>query len=82
MKLEENDGKLLLWFIAEARKRGVAHLKMEINGGLFEVVLSPEPQVELSQKEREVLLDSPDVSESRKRELQQEIDRDLYGASQ
>lgn len=64
------------------RAQGVASFEIKTADGFeFKALITPPETTPMTEAERHAILESPDVSEARKRELKREQDQDLYGAA-
>lgn len=73
----------ILRLVSELRDRGVLHAKLKTSELELEVALQPslDSQNQLTETQRQLLLDNPATPEEMKAKLRTEMDRDLYGSA-
>lgn len=79
--MKQEDCDLLVGLVKEMRANGVASFEVKSADFEFKALISPQVETPLNEAERHALLESPEVSEARKRELKREEDLDLYGSA-
>lgn len=75
------DSEEIIELVKALRANGVASFELVRGDFVLKALISPQVETPLNDAERHALMESPEVSESRKRELKREEDLDLYGSS-
>lgn len=72
-----------LKLVSELRARGVVQARMKTDSFELDVVIQPDlaPQNQLTEEQRQLLINSPETPEAMKARLREEYERDLYASS-